>query len=114
MPVSESDLLRYFAARDEQRQHDISEALPQLDERMRHFVDEHAADPNLPAFVARLIREAIVAAHVRGVMRGRAGGEPPKDSVAFYEALETLRGHDDLYPAWRAFDRRGQDDESEG
>lgn len=109
MPDVTPDMLAgYFAARAEQRQHEVAEALPQLEERMAVFLDEHATDASLGKFIARMIREVAVAAYVRGGMHGRV--EPPGDSVMLFEALETIRSMGDLYPAWRVFDGRNEEE----
>lgn len=108
MPVSESDLLRYFAARDEQREQEIREAFPRLVEQMRGLLHARRDDPNLPAFLALLIREASVAANARATPYGE---KVSKDSVVLHATMETLRTMDDLFPTWRAFDGRNEDDE---
>lgn len=108
MPVSEDELLRYFAARDKQRERDIREAFPRLVEQMRGLLDTRREDPDLPAFLALLIREASIAANARATPYGE---KVPKDSVVLHATLETLRTMDDLFPTWRAFD--GRDEESE-
>ena len=109
MPDVTPDMLaNYFAAREEQRQQEIRDALPQLEEQVRTFLTAHAADSSLPQFLARLIRETAVAAYIRGGMHGRV--EPPADSVMLFEALETIRSMGDLYPAWRAFDGRDEEE----
>lgn len=110
--VTERDLARYLEAREEQRRHEIAEAYPALERQMAGFLEVFAADENLPAYVARMVWETAVAAYVRGRMHaGGIGTPPPKDGVMFFEALETVRANDDLYPAWRVFDGRNEDDD---
>lgn len=112
MSITEQDMARYFEAREEQRQHDVAEAYPALERQMAGFLEAFADDEQLPVYVARMIRETAVAAYVRGRMHaGGIGTTTPKDSVMFFEALETVRSHDDLYPAWRAFDGRNEEDD---
>ncbi len=108
--VTPDMLAAYFAARENQRRREIAVALPQLEEQMATFLAEYAADPSLPQFLTRLIREATVAAYVRGGMHGRV--ELPGDSVMLFEALETVCGNADLYPAWRMFDGRQLEEEN--
>lgn len=103
----DADLLRYFAIRDEQQQEEIGQALPQLEERMRAFLHERRDDPDLPAILARMIREMAVISGSRG--RFLAGGrieDAPKDSFVLWDALHYVREYDDVCPAWRIFDRR--------
>lgn len=112
--VTERDLARYFEAREEERQHEIAEAYPALERQMARFLEVFADDENLPAYVARMIWETAVAAYVRGRMHASGiGTPPPKDSVMFFETLETVRAHDDLYPAWRVFDGRHNEEEGD-
>ncbi|WP_033288273.1 hypothetical protein [Amycolatopsis jejuensis] len=52
---------------------------------------------------AKLVREAIVLAHVHGVLWGhafpRSSGEPyPKDSAVVAKVLRAAKSHRDLYP----------------
>lgn len=108
MPVSDADLLRYFVARDEQRQQEIREAFPRLVEQIRGLLDARRDDPGLPAFLALLIREASIAANARATPYGE---KVPKDSVVLHATLETLRTMDNVFPTWRAFD--GRDEEPE-
>lgn len=110
--VTSSALADYFAVREKRRQQDIAEALPQLEERMRGFLAEHAADPSLPQFLARLIRETAVAAGVNGVWNaGGSSADVRPDSVVLHDALATVRQNRDLYPAWRVFDGRRPEEE---
>lgn len=113
--VTPAMLAGYFAIREEQRQQDIAAALPGLEEQLRGLLAEHAADPSLPQFVARLIREATVAAGVNGMWNaGGSSTDIRPDSVVLHDALATIRENRDLYPAWRLFDdgplEEGHDD----
>jgi hypothetical protein len=90
---------------EQKRQERIADALPALEDDMRRFLATRAGDPMLPQFLARMIRETAVAAYAYGCAHGAGTPKkPPKDSVAFYGALTTIRTMDNLYPTWRAFD----------
>ena len=107
-------LLAYFTTRQEQRERDIASALPELERQMTEFVAAHTGEAGLPIVLARMIREAAVAAYVRGTMYAnptRVG--PPKDDVMLFEAMETIRGNSDLYPAWRIFTSRQLEDDDD-
>jgi hypothetical protein len=100
---------------EQNRQERIAAALPALEDDMRRFLATHADDPTLPQFLARMIRETAVAAHTYGLMYGAGTPKkPPKDSVAFYEALTVIRTMDDLYPTWRAFDGGEEVEDEDG
>lgn len=105
MPEVTPDMLAdYFAIREQQQQ-DIAAALPQLEERMRAFLAERVDDEMLPRILARLIREAAVAAGVNGVWNADGSSTDVRpDSVVLHDALATIRENRDLYPAWRLFD----------
>lgn len=100
-------MLRYFDARDAQHDREIKAALPELEEQMRGFLGEHRDDPNLPVFLARMIRETAVIAASRGRWYAGGGtGDAPKDSVVLWDTLHYVREFPDLCPAWRIFDGR--------
>lgn len=109
MPDVDEGLLRYLAAREEQHQRETEEAWPKLERDVEAFMAAHPGDPGLPKLMARLIREAAVAAFVRGTMH--AGGRSltevviPPDPVIVAQALETCRSMD--YAGFRIFDGRG-------
>lgn len=115
MTEIDEGLLRYFAAREEQHQRETEEAWPKLERDIEAFMAAHPTDPGLPKLMARLIREAAVAAFVRGTMH--AGGRSlmevtiPPDSVIVAQALETCRSMD--YAGFRIFDGRGCEDNDE-
>jgi hypothetical protein len=115
--MSEADfregLPGYFAARQEQHERDIKAALPDLERQMAEFVTAHAGEGGLPVALARMIREVATAAYVRGAMYASPRRvELPRDSVMLFEALETIRYHGDLYPAWRIFTSRQLEEEA--
>lgn len=101
-------LLRYLAAREEQRQQEIAETWTVFESAMTEFVDAHRVDHALGAFMARMVKEAAVAAYVQGVRH--AGGETPKGDVILARALEPIRTWPDLYSAFALFDGRGTSD----
>jgi GTPase len=105
-------LLRYFAEREEQRQQETAEAWPAFEAAMTEFVDAHRVDHMLGAFMARMVKEAAVAAYVQGVRH--AGGETPKGDVILARALEPIRTWPDLYPAFALFDGRGTNEDGAG
>ena len=105
--VTPDMLVAYFAAREDRRQQEIAAALPQLEEQMAGFLAEHAADPSLPQFLARLIRESAIQAWVRSAS---PDARIPTDSVILYETLYACRANDDKCPAWRVFDGRQLED----
>lgn len=110
--VTEQDLARYFAAREEQRRDDIAQALPDLEQQMRTFLAEHGTDTDTPALLAGMIREAAVIAYGRGVWQtGGTGKDEPPRSVVFYDTLHYCRSFDDICPAWRVFDGRNEEDD---
>lgn len=109
MPEFDEGLLRYLTAREEQHQRETTEAWPKLERDVEAFMAAHPGDPGLPKLMARLIREAAVAAFVRGTMH--AGGTSlmevviPPDPVIVAQALETCRSMD--YAGFRIFDGHG-------
>lgn len=110
-------VLRYLAAREQQRQHEIENAYPELEAALTAFAAEHRDDPGLLVLLARMMREIAVAGFVRGTMS--AAGKPwseiqqPHDSVMLHSALETIRSMSDLYPAFALFDGRNQGEEGD-
>ena len=103
-------MLQYFEVRDAQRDREIQVTLPELEARMRGFLEEHRDAQNLPVVLTRMIREAAVIAAARG--RWYAGGKPedtPKDSFVLWETLHYVREFGDVCPAWRLFDGRGSE-----
>jgi hypothetical protein len=112
MTTMDEGLLRYFAERDEQRRREIEQAYPAFEAAMGGFVDAHRVDHTLGAFVARLVKEAAVAAYVQGVRH--AGGPTPKGNEIFARALEPIRTWPDLYPAFALFAGHATNEGGEG
>lgn len=118
MTAIDDGLLRYLAARDQERQREIENAYPNLEAALTAFVAEHRDDPGLPVLLARMVREMAVGGFVRGAMHAadvpRGELQQPRDTVMLHAALETIRSMDDLYPAFALFDGRGAPRDDEG
>jgi len=112
--VTPAMLNAYFDTRDKQRQQEIAEAYPALERQMAGFIEAFADDEHLAAYLARMIRETAVAAFAHGVWQAGGGkADMLPDGRVFRDALHDLREFSDLYPAWRAFDARGLEEEDD-
>ncbi len=107
-------LLDYFAAREQQRQHDIDQAWPQLQADIDGFVTRFRDSPDLAGGVAKLVRELAVAAFVRGTIHGPfVRADAPTDNFMLHAARETTQSMSDLYPAWALLDGRTETEEDD-
>lgn len=105
-------LLDYFAIREVQRRREINECWPRLESDIAAFMNAHPDDPGLPKLVARLIREAAVAAYVCGMRQaGGSNAYTPPDVEILHRALGTCRSMSDLYPGFALFDGKTDEDE---
>jgi hypothetical protein len=92
MPEIPDSLMRYFAARDAQRDNQVTRALEGLSDRER-----------------ALVREAAVMGYVLGAQDAAPSPDIPKDSAVVWRVIDACRAHADLYPTLAALPERTTD-----